>query len=58
MSSARISTLIGTIYLGVIDLDERRVACDRTYSYRGDNDAAWTRAAEFAVEDVAAHCLR
>jgi hypothetical protein len=53
----KISTLIGTIYLGVIDIDEGRVACDRTFSYRGDNDDAWARAADFAVGDIAAHCL-
>jgi Protein of unknown function (DUF2380) len=53
----KISTLIGTIYLGVIDLGERRVACDRVFSYRGDNDAAWARAADFAIGDIAANCL-
>ena len=53
----KISTLIGTIYLGVVDLDEGRVTCDRTLSYRGDTDDAFARAARFAVGDVATNCL-
>jgi hypothetical protein len=54
----KVSTLIGSVQFGVIDLAGPRVACDRALSYRGDTDEAWVRAAAFAVEDVAAHCLR
>jgi hypothetical protein len=53
----KISTLIGSVKFGVIDLAEARVACDRMLSYRGDTDESWTRAAEFATRDVAANCL-
>jgi hypothetical protein len=54
----KISTLIGTVRLVLIDLPGDRVVCTRTLSYRGDSDEAWERAARFAVGDVLAHCLR
>jgi uncharacterized protein DUF2380 len=53
----KISTLIGTVQFGVIDLAEARVACDRSLSYRGDTDEAWHQAAEFAVGDVERTCV-
>jgi hypothetical protein len=53
----KISTLIGTVRLTLIDLPGDRVVCTRTLSYRGDSDEAWERAARFAAGDVLAHCL-
>jgi hypothetical protein len=53
----KISTLIGSIQLAVIDLDADAATCDRSLSYRGDTDEAWRRAAAFAVRDVGAHCI-
>lgn len=53
----KVSTLIGEVRLALIDLDGDRTLCDRRLTYRGDTDDAWSRAAEFAVEDVLAHCL-
>jgi hypothetical protein len=53
----KISTLIGTVKLTLIDLPGDRVVCTRTLTYRGDDDQAWDRAARFAVGDVLANCL-
>lgn len=53
----KISTLIGTIRLKLIDLDADRVVCERMLSYRGDDAQAWARAAEFAAEDVLSACF-
>ena len=57
-SIRKVSTLIGTATLTLIDLPGDRVLCTRTLSYRGDNDVAWERAARFAAEDVLANCLQ
>ena len=54
----KISTLIGTVKLAVYDLTERKVACDRSFSYRGDTDEAFERAARFAARDIGEYCLR
>jgi hypothetical protein len=53
----KISTLIGSVKLTLIDLPGDRVLCTRVLSYRGDTDEAWDRAARFAAEDVVRHCL-
>ena len=53
----KISTLIGSVKLTLIDLPADRVVCTRVLSYRGDDDTAWDRAARFAAEDVVRHCL-
>jgi hypothetical protein len=53
----KISTLIGSVKLTLIDLPGDRVVCTRVLSYRGDSDEAWDRAARFAAEDVVRHCL-
>ena len=53
----KVSTLIGTVRVTLIDLPGDRVVCTRVLSYRGDTDQAWTRAASFAAGDVVAHCL-
>ena len=53
----KMSTLIGGVKFAVIDLGTNRPACDRFLSYRGDTDEAWSRAAVFAAQEVARHCL-
>lgn len=53
----KVSTLIGTIRLSVIDLDTDKVVCTRSLTYRGDNAEAWTRAAEFTAGDVLKTCF-
>ena len=53
----KMSTLVGGVKFAVIDLDTNRPTCDRFLSYRGDTDEAWSRAAVFAAQDVARHCL-
>lgn len=53
----KVSTLIGGVKFAVIDLGTNRPTCDRLVSYRGDTDEAWRRAAAFAAQDVARHCL-
>jgi hypothetical protein len=52
----KISTLIGTINMNVIDLKGDQVVCERSLSYRGDSDQAWSRAAKFAAKDVIRYC--
>jgi hypothetical protein len=54
----KVSTLIGSVSLRLIDLSADRVVCDRALSYRGDSDDAWRRAAIFAAEDVLHACFR
>jgi len=53
----KMSTLVGGVKFAVIDLDTNRPTCDRFLSCRGDTDEAWSRAAVFAAQDVAKHCL-
>ncbi|MBB6178365.1 DUF2380 domain-containing protein [Pseudorhizobium flavum] len=53
----KMSTLVGGVKFAVIDLDTNRPTCDRFLSYRGDTDEAWSRAAAYAAQDVAKHCL-
>lgn len=53
----KVSTLIGTVTLTLIDLPGDRVICTRTLSYRGDTAEAWQRAAQFGARDVVRHCL-
>jgi hypothetical protein len=52
----KISTLIGKINMNVIDLKGDQVVCERSLSYRGDSDQAWSRAAKFAAKDVIRYC--
>jgi hypothetical protein len=54
----KISTLIGTVKLAMYDLSARKVACDRSFSYRGDTDEAFERAARFAARDIGEYCIR
>ena len=53
----KVSTLIGTIRVKVLDLSGDRVLCTRELSYRGDTDEAFERAARFGAKDVLANCL-
>jgi hypothetical protein len=53
----KVSTLIGAGKLTLLDLAADEVVCSRTFSYRGDSAEAWTRAAEFAAEDVLRACF-
>ena len=54
----KISTLIGSVKLTLIDLPADRVSAPAMLSYRGDDDAAWEHAARFSAEDVLANCLQ
>ncbi|MFT3972424.1 MAG: DUF2380 domain-containing protein [Amaricoccus sp.] len=53
----KISTLIGTIRVTLIDLDADKTICIRSLTYRGDDAEAWTRAAEFTASDVLKACF-
>jgi hypothetical protein len=54
----KVSTLIGKIEVRLLDVDAGEVVCQRALTYRGDTDRAWTNAAGYVAEDVAASCLR
>jgi hypothetical protein len=53
----KVSTLIGSVTLTLIDLAADKAVCTRVLSYRGDSDEAWRRAAEFAAGDVLHACF-
>ena len=42
----------------LIDLPADKVVCRRELTYRGDSPEAWAKAADFAAEDLLAHCLK
>ncbi|NDV85842.1 DUF2380 domain-containing protein [Aurantimonas aggregata] len=48
----KISTLIGTGRLDLVDVPQRRSAMSRVLSFRGDSDEAFRRAAEFSARNV------
>ncbi|MDY8108777.1 DUF2380 domain-containing protein [Fulvimarina sp. 2208YS6-2-32] len=48
----KMSTLVGGGRIDVLDVKEDRLVIDRVISFRGDNDAAFERAAEFAAKDI------
>ena len=54
----KVSTLIGTIRVSLIDLDADKVICARSLSYRGDDSQAWSRAAEFTATDLLRGCFQ
>ena len=54
----RISPAMGTVRLVLIDLPADKVVCRRELTYRGDSPEAWAKAADFAAEDLLAHCLK
>jgi hypothetical protein len=49
----KISTLVGTGRLDLVDVPQRRSAMSRVLSFRGDSDEAFRRAAEFSARNVA-----
>jgi hypothetical protein len=53
----KMSTLVQFGKAQVADLATDRVVYDRTISFRGDDDNAWKRAAEFVAEDLTAKDL-
>jgi Protein of unknown function (DUF2380) len=48
----KMSTLIQYGNAQVVDLDADRLVFNRSISFRGDNDEAWRRAAQFLVADL------
>jgi hypothetical protein len=48
----KMSTLIQYGNAQVVDLDADRLVFNRNISFRGDNDEAWRRAAQFLVSDL------
>lgn len=50
----KVSTLIGSMRLNIIDVATGRVAFARVLGFRGDTDAAWQHAVQFFVRDLAA----
>ncbi|UIJ72779.1 DUF2380 domain-containing protein [Aurantimonas sp. HBX-1] len=48
----KISTLVGTGRLDLVDVPRRRSAMSRVLSFRGDSDEAFRRAAEFSARNV------
>lgn len=53
----KMSTLVGWIKFAMVDLIQNAPVCERTLSYRGDNDQAWQHAAKFAVRDIESNCI-
>lgn len=53
----KMSTLVGWIKYAMVDLNQNTPVCERTLSYRGDNDQAWQHAAKFAVRDIESNCI-
>lgn len=53
----KMSTLVGWIKYAMVDLNQNAPVCERTLSYRGDNDQAWEHAARFAVRDIESNCI-
>jgi len=53
----KMSTLVGWIKYAMVDLSQNAAVCERTLSYRGDNDQAWQHAARFAVRDIESNCI-
>lgn len=50
----KLSTLIQWAKVEAIDIAANRVVLDRHYSFRGDSDEAWARAAAFMSRDIRA----
>jgi Protein of unknown function (DUF2380) len=48
----KMSTLVQFGKAQVADIESDQVVYDRTISFRGDDDNAWTRAAQFVAEDL------
>jgi hypothetical protein len=50
----KVSTLIGSLRLSIIDVTSGRTVFARVLGFRGDTDTAWDRAIRFFVRDLAA----
>jgi hypothetical protein len=50
----KVSTLIGSLHLIIMDVPTGRAVVDRTLGFRGDTDDAWRHAVRFFVRDLAA----
>ncbi|SMC99767.1 Protein of unknown function [Fulvimarina manganoxydans] len=48
----KMSTLVGSGRVDVLDVERDRILIDRILSFRGDNDDAFARAAGFAAKDI------
>jgi Protein of unknown function (DUF2380) len=54
----KVSTLIGSLRLSIIDVASGVPVFARVLSFRGDDDTAWEHAIQFFVRDLAATSLR
>jgi hypothetical protein len=50
----KVSTLIGSLRLSIIDVTSGRTVFARVLGFRGDTDTAWDHAIQFFVRDLAA----
>jgi hypothetical protein len=50
----KVSTLIGSLRLSIVDVANGQTVFARALSFRGDTDTAWDRAVQFFVRDLAA----
>ncbi len=50
----KMSTLVQWAKVAVIDVGRNRLLSDKLYTFRGDNDESWDRAAAFMSEDIRA----
>lgn len=50
----RVSVLILTLTYEIHDVQTGQIAARKSFSFRGDNDAAWLRAIDYMVRDIKA----
>jgi Protein of unknown function (DUF2380) len=50
----KVSTLIGSLRLSIVDVATGQSTFSRVLGFRGDTDEAWQRAARFFVRDLEA----
>ena len=50
----KMSTLVLWAKIGVVDVGRNRTMSEKVYTFRGDNDEAWTRAEAFMSKDIRA----
>jgi Protein of unknown function (DUF2380) len=48
----RVSTLILTLTYEIHDVATAQITARKSFGFRGDNDAAWTRAIDYMVRDL------
>ena len=51
----KLSTLISSMHVWMVDVADRRVVREAAVSLRGDTDEAWRRAADYLVRNVLAN---